>query len=197
MHLGLAIMTFPISSFNYLELETGRPLAFYNCPIPGYASLKSNREQEKFYSQVMLSHTLELELLSYHHQEIYRGILLLPRAKTSKVPDVSPQLLAYLKSPCHDCSEDCQIGCQCQVRVKLFTDQMQTQHFSYSIPNIFIPCCLALLPLPFLHDLTKRSLGLMMDQCQWSLNSSCFFKLFLSERLCFWKRNSGCSFLES
>lgn len=62
----------------------------------------------------MLSHTLELELLSYHHQEIYRenkGILLLPRAKTSKVPDVSPQLLAYLKSLSHNLTEDYQISC--------------------------------------------------------------------------------------
>lgn len=50
----------------------------------------------------MVSHTLELELLSYHRQETYRenkGILLLSHAKTSKVPDVSPQLLAYLRSP--------------------------------------------------------------------------------------------------
>lgn len=62
----------------------------------------------------MLSHALELELLSYHHQEIYRenkGILLLPHAKTSKVPDVSPQLLAYLKSLCHNLTEDYQISC--------------------------------------------------------------------------------------
>lgn len=42
MHLGSAIMTFPISSFNHLELETSSPLAFYNCRILGYASLMSN-----------------------------------------------------------------------------------------------------------------------------------------------------------